>query len=49
MGDGHFMNCAGTGGYSSGTKYLKQGETLYIAVGGKGENGSFDKTVVSGG
>lgn len=43
------MNCSGTGGFASGIKYLKAGEKLFIAIGGKGEDGSFAKNIVSGG
>lgn len=38
----------GYGGYSKGVVYLKKGETLYIYVGGKGQDGTKGKNATGG-
>ena len=47
-GDGSWMAYGGKGGYAKGEIDLAAGDTLYIYVGGKGDNGTFGNWAYGG-
>lgn len=48
MANGEFGALGGYGGYSTGVVYLNKNESLYIAVGGKGQDGILKANAVGG-